>query len=413
MTYETLKGSHVKRNILIAVVIVFILSAIILTFTKAKYRTTESMPLLNGTINYTLADLNIVEMYLNGEAIDSLPDGNYELTEESYCTNEKNEKDESITLSYDGSTKAFTVTPFNKKGTKCYLYFEEGASACDTILASENAPTSSTTDWTGGTTYYYTGNPNNWVQFAGFWWRIVRINGDGSIRMIYQGTSANETGNGTQIGTSAFNSSYTDNIYVGYMYQSGQLHGLEQSSTIKEVLDNWYMNNMENEEKNLHYGQYIDGNAGFCGDRRVNSGTGTGGSRTTYQSYTRISDSSPSLSCERADIYTIDEFEHGNGALTYPVGLISADEAMFAGIPNWNSSNTNNYLYTGQYYWTMSPYNSSGSANVLQADSNGFLGSVGYVNGTLGVRPVINLRANVSLTGAGTTTDPFKVVGAS
>ena len=65
MTYETLKRSHVKRNILIAVVIVVILSAIILTFTKAKYRTTESMPLLNGTINYTLADLNIVEMYLN------------------------------------------------------------------------------------------------------------------------------------------------------------------------------------------------------------------------------------------------------------------------------------------------------------------------------------------------------------
>ena len=94
MTYETLKRSHLKRNILIAVVIVFILSAIILTFTKAKYRTTESMPLLNGTINYTLADLNIVEMYLNGEAIDALPDGNYELTEESYCTNEKNVKDE-------------------------------------------------------------------------------------------------------------------------------------------------------------------------------------------------------------------------------------------------------------------------------------------------------------------------------
>ena len=65
MNFEVLKRSHLKRNILIAVVIVFILSAIILTFTKAKYRTTESMPLLNGTINYTLADLNIVEMYLN------------------------------------------------------------------------------------------------------------------------------------------------------------------------------------------------------------------------------------------------------------------------------------------------------------------------------------------------------------
>ena len=93
MKYDVLKRSHLKRNIIIALIVVGMISAIVLNFTRAKYRTTESMPLLNGTINYTLADLNIVEMYLNGEAIDALPDGNYELTEESYCTNEKNEKD--------------------------------------------------------------------------------------------------------------------------------------------------------------------------------------------------------------------------------------------------------------------------------------------------------------------------------
>ena len=165
MNFEVLKRSHVKRNIIIAIVVVSILSAVILTFTRAKYRTTESIPLLNGTINYTLADLNIIEMYLNGEVIDALPDGNYELTEESYCTNEENVKDETITLSYDGSTKVFTVTPFNKKGTKCYLYFEEklcpeGASACNAIVATSR-PQGQTTDWTGGTTYYYTGKPNN------------------------------------------------------------------------------------------------------------------------------------------------------------------------------------------------------------------------------------------------------------
>ena len=407
MTYETLKRSHVKRNILIAVVIVFILSAVILTFTKAKYRTTESMPLLNGTINYTLADLNIVEMYLNGEAIDALPDGNYELTEESYCTNEKNEKDESITLSYDGSTKAFTVTPFNKKGTKCYLYFEEGASAGDTILASENAPTGQTTDWTGGTTYYYTDNPNNWVQFAGFWWRIIRINGDGSIRMIYQGTSANETGSGTQIGTSAFNSSYNDNMYVGYMYQSGQLHGLQTSSIIKGVLDNWYTNNIANKG----FGNYVDGNAGFCGDRRTSSGSGIDNSLTEYQPVTRIGNNNPSLSCEILDIYTTSGSSTGNKALTQPIGLISADEAMFAGIPNWNSSNTNNYLYTGQTYWSMSPYSGSAALVFLIFENGSFTG--GSVHGANGIRPVINIRADVSLTGSGTTSDPFKVVGAS
>ncbi len=290
------------------------------------------------------------------------------------------------------------------------------------ILASANRPTGQTTDWTNngqGTTYYYTGDIpseelNNWVQFAGFWWRIIRINGDGSIRMIYQGTSANETGTGTQIQTSAFNSSYNHNRYVGYMYGSSNsdynsTHTNTTSSTIKGILDTWYTNNIENEEKKLHYGQYIDGNAGFCGDRRVSSGTGGGTSTTNYQPYTRIRNSSPSLSCNKNDIYTTDEFEYGNGALTYPIGLISADEAMFAGIPNWNSSNSNNYLYTGQHYWTMSPCFFNGShANVFVVYDNGSLDNW-FVNDTYGVRPVINLKSAIAITGSGSKTNPFKV----
>ena len=289
-------------------------------------------------------------------------------------------------------------------------------SAKDYILASGNAPTGQTTDWTGETTYYYTGNPNNWVQFGGFWWRIIRINGDGSIRMIYQGTSANETGSGTQIQTSAFNSSSNNNMYVGYMYQGGQLHGLRQSSTIKRILDNWYMNNIENEEKNLHYGQYIDGNAGFCGDRRTSSGTGTGTSITDYQPFTRINNSSPSLTCQTEDIYTTSGSSTGNKALTQPIGLISADEAMFAGIPKWNNSgNTNNYLYTGQHYWTMSPfYYYYGAASVFYVNSSGYLDGALYDNYSVawadpGVRPVINLKSAIAITGSGSKTDPFKL----
>ena len=196
-------------------------------------------------------------------------------------------------------------------------------------------------------------------------------------------------------------------MYVGYMYQSGQLHGLQTSSIIKRVLDNWYTNNIANKG----FGDYVDGNAGFCGDRRVTSGTGTGTSSTVYQPYTRISNSSPSLTCQTEDIYTTSGSSTGNKALTQPVGLISADEAMFAGIPNQNSSNTNNYLYTGQNYLTMSPYIYP-RAYVVRVYSSGYL--IGnYADSTSGVRPVINIRADVSLTGSGTTSDPFKVVGAS
>ena len=144
MTFETLKRSHLKRNILIAVAIVFILSAIILTFTRAKYKVTDSMPLLNGTINYTLADLNVVAMYVDGEQVDTLPDGKHTLTSESYCTNEDNEKDESITLSYDSATQGLSVSPLTKKGTKCYLYFESEPTSNVQILATVNGASSAT-----------------------------------------------------------------------------------------------------------------------------------------------------------------------------------------------------------------------------------------------------------------------------
>ena len=413
MNFEVIKRSHIKRNILIGVVVVLVLSAIILTFTRAKYKITESMDLVNGTINYELSDFNLIGAYIQeGDSytqVDEIPTSGYEFNaEKSYCT--VNGENINATIAFDMTSQTLSVVPLTTKGTKCYLYFDEKASGGNYILAGDNPPTNSTTDWTGGTSYYYTGNPNNWVQFGGFWWRIIRINGDGTIRMIYQGTSANTTGSGTQIGESFFNSSYNNNMYVGYMYTSGQRQGTGSSSAIKGVLDQWYSVT----SGLTAYSDYIDGNAGFCGDRRVSSGNGIGTSVTNYQPYTRISNSSPSLSCEDADIYTTTDSSTGNKSLTYPIGLISADEAMFAGIPIWNNSSPSNYLCSEEYYWTMSPSFFEGiSAYVFNIDSSGSLVDNYYVNRTHSVRPVINLRADVSLTGSGTTSDPFKVVGAS
>ena len=104
MEIETLKKSHLKRNIVIAVVLVAIISAIILTFTKAKYKTTESIPLVNGTINYTLYDLKMVAMYQEEnedyKSIDTVPTSGYTLNEEkSYCEVNDN-KDNNITIEY-------------------------------------------------------------------------------------------------------------------------------------------------------------------------------------------------------------------------------------------------------------------------------------------------------------------------
>ena len=268
----------------------------------------------------------------------------------------------------------------------------------DYILASDNAPTETTTDWTGQTTYYYTGNPNNWVQFAGFYWRIIRINGDGTIRMIYQGTSANETGSRTQIGTSVFNSSSNRKTYVGLVYASSNQHGYGTDSTIMTTLNNWYNSNLASYEE-----EYIDTGTGFCSDRNTASGDNYLNTSFNYAAYDRINGGA-SLQCNSLDILSKD-----NGKLTNPIGLVTSDEAVLTGI-TWDNANTGSYLYTGQTYWTMSPssYEIRFGVDVLYVLSGGTLHS-NLVYHTHGVRPVINLKSDIAMTGSGTTSDPFKL----
>ncbi len=278
---------------------------------------------------------------------------------------------------------------------------ESDREAANYILASANAPTGQTTDWTNngtGTTYYYTGDSdevNNWVQFGGFWWRIIRINGDGSIRMIYQGTSANTTGTGTQIRTSAFNSSDNNKTYVGLVYDGTNQHGSGHPSTIMNRLNTWYNNNLASYETD-----YIDTGTGFCSDRNMASGSNFNSSGVIYYApYNRTS--SGSLQCNELDILSQD-----NGKISNPIGLVTSDEYVLAG-------SGNSYLNVGISYWTMSPYwYNSGYANVFIVD---YVGNLNYysVDYTWGVRPAINIRADVEITGEGTSTNPFKVVGAS
>ena len=406
MNFEVLKRSHIKRNILIGIIVVLILSAVLLTFTRAKYKITESIPLVNGTINNELSDFNLIGAYIqegdNYTQVDEIPINGYEFNvEKSYCT--VNNENINATLNYDMETQTLNVAPLTTKGTKCYLYFDEKASGGDYILAGDNPPTNSTTDWTGGTTYYYTGNPNNWVQFGGFWWRIIRINGDGTIRMIYQGTSANTTGTGTQIGTSAFNSSANNKTYVGLVYNTSSQHGYGTNSTIMNTLNNWYNSNLASYEED-----YIDTGTGFCSDRNMASGSNFNSSGSIYYASYDRRNGKASLQCHDDDILSQD-----NGKLPNPIGLVTSDEAVLTGI-TWNNANTGSYLYTGQTYWTMSPYYYSGNALVFYVYSDGHLNSDSLISWPVpGVRPVINLRADVQLTGSGITSDPFKVVGAS
>ena len=111
MKIETLKQNHLKRNIIIGVVAVLIISAVILNFTRAKYRVTQSIPLVNGTINYTLPDLNIIGLYIDGVEAEEL-DSNKQYTldtTQSTCTYKDGSTVENLNISYDSATGTLTI----------------------------------------------------------------------------------------------------------------------------------------------------------------------------------------------------------------------------------------------------------------------------------------------------------------
>ena len=297
------------------------------------------------------------------------------------------------------------------------MYFDIKPLAMNTILANstvnEGTPDFSqvaTTDegvWTAeddlGTSYYFRGAvENNYVKFAGYWWRIIRINGDGSIRMIYDGTSAHANGESSsdrQTGTSTYNSSYNQSYYVGYTYQTGSQRPSTQNggtaSTIKGVLDSWYSTNITNQGLD----DKVVSSPGFCNDRNTASGSNwvANGSTFYYVAYDRVYGSTqPTLQCSNTnDIYTT------------KVGLITADEVRMAG--GTISSNSSYYLYTGQTYWTVSSSYYNGYARVFAVYSTGNPGDWG-ANDTIGVRPVLNLSADVTISGgSGTMDNPYVV----
>ena len=432
MEFEVLHRSKKKKFLIAGCFLVVILVAVAVGFTFAKYKVTASIPLASGTINYVPYDFSVLAMYQLNEdggydAISKMPSGDFTInTEKSYCTVDGSKDTNAKLETIDGNHTIANL----QVGSKCYLYFDVdlGGNAGEEILAhyktvkTRSLPlttSSKVEDTTTGTiykaqddwgdTYYFAGNPtDNWVKFANFYWRIIRINGDGSIRMIYQGTSANTTGTGTQLQTNAFNSSYNRSEYVGYMYTGGQQHGNTTDSPIKDVLDSWYSSNLAS------YADKISKEAGFCGDRELQSGSWSSTGSHNYAGYGRLvansSSVNPTFKCSNSnDLYTTSSSSKGNKKLANPIGLITADEVVMGGLP-WSGSTTSNYLYTGQHYWTMSPsyFSSDGNARVFYVWSDGSLGS-GRVGYAYGVRPVINLSADVKVTGSGTSSDPFVV----
>ena len=429
MKFEVLKKDNLKRNIIIGAFLVLIISAVVLNFTRAKYRSTASVPIVDSEVNYVRPDLEIIALYIDGVQAEELDSNtNYTLdTTNSTCTYKDGTAIDNLTLSYDSDTKTFTIAPYTTRGTKCTLYFEEARLLADiikgynqstrndfsTVYTASTTKTVFTANDGDGTTYYFAGAPtDNYVSFAGFYWRIIRVNGDGSIRLIYQGTSTDSTGTDAQTGTSGFNSSYGRSEYVGLKYTRNSQYGTNTNSTIYTRLNTWYTDNIS--EKG--YSSYIDTNAGFCGDRDMASGyewSSQPSSRIRYAAYGRLNtNKSPVFTCSTNNLYTAETSNKGNKSLSSPIGLITADEVAFAGgVYGASNSNSSYYLYTGDGYWTMSPFDAYSGAEVFYVTSTGFLASFGKVSSDPpGIRPVINLKSDTIISsGNGTAQNPFVI----
>ena len=144
--------------------------------------------------------------------------------------------------------------------------------------------------------------------------------------------------------------------------------------------------------------------------------SGDGVSTTQYSyfgAYKRFENNNPQFTCPEPtrDLYTTADSSIGNKALAYPVGLITYDELVFAGM-NQRHINKLSWAYSTQHYWTMSPsyFDATGGfAREWFQYSAGFLTS-SWVAGGYGARPVINLKSDTLITGGiGTSSDPFVV----
>ena len=352
-----------------------------------------------------------------------------------------------------------------KKGYETILANNGGAASMTTLTSTDFANVTTASDKGMykaqddlGMSYYFRGVvDNNWVKYGKYtkdmyncnngtisatdtgnsctkiassgddiYWRIIRINGDGSIRMIYSGvtpptesTKVIKTAD-TSLGKSPFNPHYNSAEYVGYMYTIGEQHGTSKSSDIKTYLEDWYANYTDLNKTGTKITDQI-----YCNDRTAST-SNVAYSTTNYTTLTswnstrteyyygangRVWNSpvSPDYKCPVASDKFTTTTAKGNGKLSYPVGLITADEITFAGLPAGKTNNSF-YLYTGDYYWAGCPCEFFDGRYAFEffVGGDGYLGS-GSVYSIFGVRGVVSLSSESKLLGSGTYNDVYVV----
>ena len=369
----------------------------------------------------------------------------------NYCLNFYNDKSGTLLAgiknNYPNATDPITIP--GKKGS-----------------AKDEAVLASTPDDYGNSLYFRGDVQNNYVQFAGMCWRIVRITGDCSIKLVLQNRNDAKYDNSCSydqdyqytIGESVFNevTGSHDNAYIGFMYGDtnadsyAKTHANKNKSTVLKKLETWYKSKLD-----LYKSKLAD--VIWCNDKSVPDDRqgGYGTIDTGYGSSYRLYKGEPSLICPNDKLggklskFTVDDKKNGNGDLDYKIGLLTVDELIFAGFHNYNVPEDVNTSYLGTSsmyadsdfphggyasYLTLSPagrtfffivgpylYNGKNNGKIIRnrlimAGDTGFyylrtssIDSKAYSQ----VRPAIALVKDIkidALNGAGTRDNPFRII---
>ena len=259
----------------------------------------------------------------------------------------------------------------------------------------------------------------NGTSTKDIYWRIIRTNADGSIKLLYAGTSPDTEK--AYIGMSAFNTTYNDPMYVGYKYgttgsqENNRLN--TNDSTIKTYVDNWYKNNL------TAYTKYLSKDAVYCNDRNLASGqTYSTTSSFNYAPYERIyTNKQPTYNCTNmSDAFSVN---NTSAKLNYPIGLMSIDELSYAGgqafttldAPYaWYYTNANGESSYGSLtFGSLSLVRWKGSYTLVWgidgSDSPGFLNGI-HTGGLHAVRPSVSLLScNLISRGDGSANNPYVI----
>ena len=233
------------------------------------------------------------------------------------------------------------------------------------------------------------------------YWRIIRVDKDNKIKMIYAGSKAPSentkvaiTGTNTNMGFTAYNNDYNHAEYVGFQYTVGSQRGTTTNSTIKTYLDNWYTKYFN---ENVSTSRFIK--TTFCNDRNTSSTWASTGSSVDYAPYTRLSADTPTptFECSTADV------------VTNNFGLITADEIVLAG-GKYATDNSAFYLNNNMAYWAGSPreFDVSYSYVFELYPINGLSNDDVYSRDGA-ARGVVSLSSESKLLGSGTYNDVYTV----